>query len=209
MGTIVGADITQGVGVTPFSVEASGVDFVVSTSLKWLCGTSGAGILYVKPGLLASCQPELRGWFSQENPFSWALDKFAFATDARRFDHGTPAILASVASLPGIDWVNATGIDAIQAHNRALCRRIIAEADARGWALASPADENERGGSVMLTLPEGTDGQAIVAGLRAQKLYCDARGRTLRLSPGVVTNMEAVEALCAALGHMIATATAA
>lgn len=209
MGTIVGVDITQGVGVAPFSVTACDADFVVSSSLKWLCGTSGAGVLYVKPSLLARCQPELRGWFSQENPFSWALDKFAFAGDARRFDHGTPAILASVASLPGINWVNATGIAAVQAHNTALCRRIIAEAETRGWALASPADENERGGSVMITLPEGVDGSAVVATLRAQQLYCDARGRTLRLSPGVVTTIDAVDALCAALGHTIAAELAA
>lgn len=49
MGSIVGVDITQGVGVTPFSIAKTPVDFVVSTSLKWLCGTSGAGVLQVAP----------------------------------------------------------------------------------------------------------------------------------------------------------------
>ncbi|TIU02673.1 MAG: aminotransferase class V-fold PLP-dependent enzyme, partial [Mesorhizobium sp.] len=64
MGSIVGVDITQGVGVAPFSIAKTPVDFVVSTSLKWLCGTSGAGILQVAPDLLSACRPELRGWFS-------------------------------------------------------------------------------------------------------------------------------------------------
>lgn len=60
VGSIVGVDVTQGIGVAPFSVAATPVDFVVSTSLKWLCGSSGAGILQVAPDLLASCRPELR-----------------------------------------------------------------------------------------------------------------------------------------------------
>ncbi len=203
MGTIVGADITQGVGVAPFSVEHSNVDFVVSTSLKWLCGTSGAGILQLRPDLLSRCEPELRGWFSQENPFSWDLDRFAYAPDARRFDHGTPAILASVASLPGLEWVISTGVDAIRAQNFALTSRIIERSLENGWVLGSPLDELERGGSVMLSLPENLDAATVVSALREQKLYCDARGSTLRLSPGSVTSLDGVDALCDALKQMM------
>ena len=64
MGSIVGVDITQGIGVAPFSVRDTDADFVVSTSLKWLCGTSGAGILQVTPALLATCGPE-SAWLVQ------------------------------------------------------------------------------------------------------------------------------------------------
>ena len=203
MGSIVGVDITQGVGVVPFSVSALPVDFVVSTSLKWLCGTSGAGILYVRPDLIQQCQPELRGWFSQENPFSWDLDKFNYAGDARRFDHGTPAILASVASLPGLQWVERTGVDAITAQNRQSTERLVAIAQENGWTLASPLNPQERGGSVMITLPDHAVPSDIVAGLRKRALYADARGTTLRLSPGMVTTQDDVNALGEALQVML------
>jgi len=166
MGSIVGVDVTQGIGVVPFSVAVTPVDFVVSTSLKWLCGSSGAGIVQVAPELLASCRPELRGWFSQPNPFSWDLDAFTYAHDARRFDHGTPAILASVASLPGLEWVVETGIDAIRAQNAVLVERIINAALENGWTVRSPLDATERGGSVMLGLPQGAEPSKIVAALR-------------------------------------------
>ncbi|MEW6632498.1 MAG: aminotransferase class V-fold PLP-dependent enzyme [Pseudomonadota bacterium] len=199
MGSIVGVDVTQGIGVAPFSVAATPVDFVVSTSLKWLCGSSGAGILQVAPDLLAACRPELRGWFSQPNPFSWDLDAFAYADDARRFDHGTPAILASVASLPGLEWVERTGVAAIRAQNAALVERIIGAALENGWAVRSPLDATERGGSVMLGLPQGVEAARIVAALRGEQLYCDARGTTLRLSPGMVTTEKAIDALIAQL----------
>lgn len=203
MGSIVGVDLTQGVGIVPFSVAELPVDFVVSTSLKWLCGTSGAGILYVQPDLIQQCEPELRGWFSQENPFSWDLDTFSYAADARRFDHGTPAILASVASLPGLQWVENTGAGSIIAQNRASTERLVALAQDNGWTLASPLDPDERGGSIMITLPDHAAPTEIIAGLRERALYADARGATLRLSPGAVTKPDAIDALGEALKSML------
>ena len=83
-GSLVGVDITQGVGIVPFDVAAANADFVVASTLKWLCGVAGAGVLQVRETVLRECTPELRGWFSQEDPFAWALDSFAYAGDARR-----------------------------------------------------------------------------------------------------------------------------
>ncbi|WP_353806998.1 aminotransferase class V-fold PLP-dependent enzyme [Mesorhizobium sp.] len=203
MGSIVGVDITQGVGVTPFSIAKTPVDFVVSTSLKWLCGTSGAGVLQVAPDLLSACRPELRGWFSQPNPFSWDLDSFSYASDARRFDHGTPAILASVASLPGLEWVAKTGVDAIRSQNASMTERIIGCALDNGWVVRTPLDTDKRGGSVMLTLPQGVDPVKTVSTLRSDRLYCDARGATLRLSPGMVTTDDALGTLLERLQQLI------
>jgi len=200
IGSIVGVDITQGVGVVPFSVK-DGADFVISTSLKWLCGVAGAGIIYVAAPLLSECQPEFRGWFGQEDPFSWDLAKFRFASDARRFDHGTPGVLSSVGSLPGLRWFAGVGIDAVGAHNHSLSQRIIAQARERRWTIVSPLDAPKRGGSVMLRLP--VDAAAIVTALRSRQIYCDARGAILRLSPGIVTSDADVDSLCDALGDLI------
>ena len=203
VGSLVGVDITQGVGVVPFSVANLAPDFVVSSSLKWLCGTSGAGVLQVRPDLLAQCEPELRGWFSQPNPFSWDLDAFTYAADARRFDHGTPAILASIASLPGLQWVAEMGVDAIAAQNRAMGEQLVNWAAGRGLRLVSPSAAEQRGGSVMIGLPGTVAPAEIVNQLRGQKLYCDARGTTLRLSPGVVTSSDDIGRLCQALDQLI------
>ena len=165
--------------------------------------SGGAGILYVRPDLLANCRPELRGWFSQENPFSWDLDKFSYAGDARRFDHGTPAVLASVASLPGISWAMERGIDAIRANNLQHAHKIIARARDMGWTIVSPLDDAERGGSVMLSLPQDANPAEVVNELRSRKIYCDARGRTMRLSPGFVTSADAVDRLFDALERIV------
>lgn len=200
-GTIVVADITQGVGIRPFAV--GGIDVVVGSSLKWLCGSSGAGMLYVRPDLMAACRPELRGWFSQPNPFSWDLDAFDYAGDARRFDHGTPAVLAAIASQPGLDFVTETGVDALSRHNGRLTGLIAERVAANpGLRLASPADAGERCGSVMVQAASGEAAGAIMAALKAEGFYCDCRSRTLRFSPGAVTSLAETEALCDALDRL-------
>ena len=65
MGSLIGVDITQAAGLIPFDAMEPKVDFVVSTSLKWMCGTPGAGILYVDKALVLELEPDGRGWFSR------------------------------------------------------------------------------------------------------------------------------------------------
>jgi len=109
-GSLMALDLTQAAGLVPFTVH-EGVAFTLSASLKWACGVSGASLLHVRADLIEQCEPEFRGWFSQENPFNWNLDQFSYADGARRFDHGTPAILGSIASLPGMRFVLETGVE--------------------------------------------------------------------------------------------------
>ncbi len=201
MGSLVGVDLTQGIGIIPFSLNDHPADFVISTSLKWLCGTPGAGIIQMDAGLMDQVTPELRGWFSQDNPFSWDLDAFAYAPDARRFDHGTPSVMACLGSIPALRW--HAGQTDLLTHNRALTDQIIALADDAGLMLATPPEDARRGGSVMVQLPKSTDAQALVGTLRGQNIHVDCRGQILRLSPGVITTPAHVDRLFEALKPLI------
>ena len=108
----------------------------------------------------------MQGWFSQPDPFNWDLDKYSLATQARRFDNGTPSFLPYVASAPGLSWLLSPAAQGMRAHNQALSRKLIALADAKGYRLRSPRDASERGGSVMVELPAPIDAQALEARLR-------------------------------------------
>ncbi len=202
-GSIVGVDITQGIGVLPFDVAAPEIDFAVSTSLKWLCGTPGAGILYVRPALIGELEPEFRGWFSQPDPMSWALDRFEYAADIHRFDHGTPSPLPFAASLPGLRWHEDIGIEAIRAQNIALTERLVIEGRDHGWDIVTPRAPQWRGGSIMIRLPDSVDPVTVLAELRRRGIMSDNRGPILRFSPGPVTTEAGVDTICATLAETI------
>jgi selenocysteine lyase/cysteine desulfurase len=201
MGSLVGVDLTQAAGLLPFDVTAPEVDFAVSTSLKWMCGTPGAGALFVAPSLIDACQPALRGWFSQPNPFNWDITRFAYAEDVRRFESGTPSCMSALASLPAMDWHAGQDHAALLAHNRALTERIFAIADDLGLRSLTPREEDRRGGSVMLELPEARPAGAVVDHLRQRGVTTDQRGQTLRLSPGIVTTEAGCDLLAEALSE--------
>jgi kynureninase len=193
MGSIVGVDITQAAGLLPFSVMSPHADFVISTSLKWMCGTPGAGVLYVEENLLQECQPELRGWFSQGNPFSWALDKFQLAPDIRRFDNGTPGMMAAVASVPALEWHARQDQVTMIAHNRRLSEQLIAIADECNLSMISPRAETERGGSIMIKLPDKLASNEVLHELKRHGVVADSRGQILRFSPGPITTEDGLK----------------
>ena len=199
MGSIIGVDITQAAGLLPFSVMEPQADFVISTSLKWMCGTPGAGVLYVEENLLPECEPELRGWFSQDNPFSWALDKFKLASDIRRFDNGTPGMMAAAATVPALEWHTRQDQAAMLAHNRRLSEQLIAMADESNLSVISPRTENERGGSIMIKLPDKLVATNILSNLKLHGVVADARGQILRFSPGPMTTELGTECVRQAL----------
>ena len=160
-------------------------------------------MLYLSPRLIPHCQPQLRGWFSQDNPFNWDITRFSYAPDMRRFDNGTPGVMAALASLPAMEWHARQDRAALLAHNRALTLRLIAAADAMNLTLVTPRDADKRGGSVMLALPARVVAGEVVAALRSMGITTDARGQTLRLSPGVMTTETGTERLIEALGRLL------
>ncbi len=204
MGSLIGVDITQAAGLIPFDAQNPKVDFVLSTSLKWMCGTPGAGILYIDKPLAQTWEPEGRGWFSQNNPFSWDLDRFEFAPDIRRFDGGTPGSMAAIASLPALRWHAGQDHAELTRWNRKLSARIIARADALDLPLHSPRDAERRGGSIMLRFPDKAEAAAAVGALGVEGYSVDFRGQLMRLSPGVVTREETIDTVFDIVGETLA-----
>ena len=199
-------DFTQGAGIIPLDLGSADVDFAVTTSLKWSCGSTGAGLLYVNPNKLSDCEPELRGWFSQENPFSWDLDLFQYSHTTNRFLNGTPSFLPCCASLPGLRWLEDTGQHVALEHNRRLCSQIIDQAVRMDWNLLTPIEEEKRGGSLMFGLSPNVDIDGLISELERDYIAVDFRGRILRISPGYTTTEVAVNQLCAHLKRVFSPA---
>ncbi len=203
MGSIVALDVTQGIGIVPINLSELQVDFAAATSLKWLCGVPGTGFAYVDPDLLGRLNPRIHGWQSQPDPRCWDLDKFTLASGAGRFSNGTVSILPYVASLPGLEWAAAQGIANMAAYNRALCHRLIEIADRYGMVIASPRDDMQRGGSIMLDMRNSAAADYVKQRLQQYGFHCDARSQRLRWSPGAVTTAEALDVLDEAVGAIL------
>ena len=114
VGAMVLLDTYQSLGTVPVDVQELGVDFVCGGSVKWLCGGPGAGYLYVRPDLLASFRPRITGWAAHIDPFAFELGEQRYAEDSMRLLHGSPAVAALLAAVPGYETVLEVGVETIR-----------------------------------------------------------------------------------------------
>ena len=116
-GACVLIDGAQGVVHQPVDVQAIGCDFYAFTGHK-LYGPTGVGILYGKTDRLAEMPPWQGGGDMID---SVSFDKTVYAKPPMRFEAGTPPFVQAIGLGAAIDYVQALGMDAIGAHEHALC----------------------------------------------------------------------------------------
>ena len=134
-------DGSQAVVHRRVDVAAIGCDFYCFTGHK-LYGPTGIGVLWGKLEHLDRMPPFLGGGDMIE---SVSFKKSTWAKPPARFEAGTPAIIEAVGLHAAIDYVNAIGMPAIEAHERALVDHAMRKlSDVPGLTLLGSAQD--RGG---------------------------------------------------------------
>ena len=134
-------DGSQAVVHRRVDVQAIGCDFYCFTGHK-LYGPTGIGVLWGKLEHLDRMPPFLGGGDMIE---SVSFEKSTWAKPPARFEAGTPAIIEAVGLHAAIDYVNAIGMPAIEAHERALVDHAMRKlSDVPGLTLLGRAQD--RGG---------------------------------------------------------------
>jgi kynureninase len=186
VGAMVVADLYQSAGTVPVDVAQWDVDFATGGSVKWLCGGPGAGYLYVAPRLHDALEPRLTGWMAHEHPFAFEPGPIAYARGAARFLHGTPPVPALYAALSGYEIVEEIGVSRIREKSLRQTERIVARARSHGFAVKSPSDASQRGGMVILDVPEA---EAVARELIRRGILIDYRPQAgIRVSPHFYTS---------------------
>ncbi len=188
VGALVIADLYQSAGILPVDVRALHLDFATGGSVKWLIGGPGAGYLYVRRDLWPTLKPAATGWQAHRHPFSFEGGEIDFADDAFRFLNGTPNIPALYAARAGYEIVKEIGVPAIRAKSQRQTQHLIDLADQAGVGeelVRSVRDPNQRGGVIILDVP---DGKAVTRELARREVIVDFRpGAGIRIAPHFYT----------------------
>lgn len=192
-------DVAQSVGVIPIDLVEWGVDFVVGSCVKWLCGGPGAGWLWVNPNMLDSCRPADVGWFSHADPFEFDIHRFRYADDALRFWGGTPSVLPFAVARRSIETISEIGVGQIRRHNVELVDRLRERC---GALVVSPSLVDHRSGTAVVDVGSRTD--EVVAALGAARIRVDARSTGLRLSPHIYNTVGDIDRAADVISDVIA-----
>lgn len=209
------ADLAHGVGAKllvdgcqavprlPVDVTALDCDFYVFSGHK-LYGPTGIGALWARHALL-DAMPPWQGGGSMIDRVTF--ERTTYAPPPGRFEAGTPHIVGVIGLHAAIDYVDAIGLERIDAHERALVRmararlsainsvRLIGPEDSAG--IVSFVVDGVHPHDVATILDES--GVAIRAGHHCAQPLMDALGlpATARASFGLYSGADDVAALAA------------
>jgi kynureninase len=201
MGALVSLDAYHSVGVLPVDVHALGADFLTGGVLKWLCGGPGGCFLWVRPEVSASVAPALTGWQAHEHPFAFEAE-MRYADGAWRWLGGTPVIPALFAATAGPRLLRDAGMDAVRAKSLRQTSRLIALADARGFAVTVAREPDRRGGTVAFDVPHARE---VAQALLARDIIVDYRpGAGIRVAPHFYTSDDELESAVEAIDEILA-----
>ena len=202
VGAHVVLDVYQAVGTVPMNLTELGVDFAVGGSVKYLCGGPGAGYLYVRPDLINRLRPSVVGWAGHVAPFGFETGAIRYADGIERFQSGTPNVPALASARAGYEIVAEIGVPAIREKSLRLTRRLMDAARDRGWRLNTPDRDAERGGSVVIDVPQAD--RATDELLRRQILVDYRPGAGIRLAPHFYSSDADIDAAVSALDEITA-----
>jgi kynureninase len=189
-GAIFVLDVYQTTGVYPYDVRSLDLDIAVGGSHKWLCGGPGCGFMYVRPALRDRLAPALTGWMAHAEPFAFEAAPVRLATDATRWNTGTPTIPGYLAARAGHDAILEVGLEAVRAHNVRLTGALVEGALARGFDIPTPLEPERRSGWIGMNF---AGAERAAAELVARRVFVDHRpGCGLRVSPHFYTSDEEI-----------------
>ena len=190
VGAKVIADIYQSAGTVPVNVRELGVDFATGGSVKWLCGGPGAGYLYVRRDLWPQLRPRVTGWAAHGQPFAFSLEH-DYDSGIARFLNGTPNVPALYAAQSGYEIIHEIGVENIRAKSMRQTARLIELAEEAGFRINSPGNPAERGGTVVIDVPNGYE---VTKELSRRDYLVDFRpGAGIRVAPHFYTKDEELE----------------
>lgn len=156
-GAVMVWDLAHSAGALPVDIAASGAEFAVGCTYKYLNAGPGApAFIYVRPDLAEVVVPALSGWLGHRAPFEFA-QRYEAGRGIERMRVGTPPVLQMAALEAALDLWDDVDMQELRRASLALQEQFIAEIETRlpALRLASPRDPALRGSQVSFAFEHG------------------------------------------------------
>jgi len=121
VGAVTLIDAAQSIGHMPVDVAALGCDFLAFSGHK-MAGPTGIGVLYGRRTLL-DAMPPYQGGGGMISTVEYQLSRYKPSPE--RFEAGTPNVADAVGLAAAMDYLDAIGREAIDAHDRLLSAKAM------------------------------------------------------------------------------------
>jgi kynureninase len=192
-GCVAGFDLAHSIGNTPLDLHASGADFAVWCSYKYLNGGPGAigGCFVHERHTGPAPRGRLAGWWGHELASRFEmLPGFRAAAGAAGWQVSNPPILSAAPLLSSLSLFDEAGPARLREKSVALTGFLeqVVERVAGDVRIISPRDPGSRGCQLSLRIPSGR-GRRVFDWLAAHGAVCDWRSPdVIRIAPAPLYN---------------------
>ncbi len=193
---IISVDIIQAAGCIDTDLSKLGVDFATGQAAKWMLGPIGAGYIYVGKTVLDELHPRFIGWWGVENLMEFEYSERVPLSDARKFQVGSPAMIAYVGlleSLKTLLQISGSKRERVAMDNAEYLRQRLSEINIPFYDFGP--DHNS---AIVSCRPN--DVEKLHESLLNDGVYCSVRNERLRISPHFYNNRGEIDRLIKYLG---------
>jgi len=202
IGTALVLDLTQSLGVLPFSVRDVQPDFAVAANYKWLMGPYTTGLLYVAPKWHGG-RPLEDGWITRANARDFSsliLYTESYDEGARRFDMGERSNFALLpAAICAMKQILQWGIPQISESLGALNRGLAESVCNVGF---STPPESCRAPHYLCLRRKAGISPGLPEILAREKVFVSVRGSSIRVTPHLYNSSQDLERLISCLRNI-------
>ena len=142
-------DAIQSLGAVPMDVQEIGCDFVVADAHKWMLGPEGIAVFYIKTSALNQLSLNQFGWHMIENPGNYDTLQWKIASDAKRFECGSPNMIGIHGFSASLSLLLETGLNNVEQILSSKIDLLISLLQKKpGITILSPTDPVRRAGIV-------------------------------------------------------------
>ena len=196
VGALMVVDDYQSCGSQQIDVKEADVDVLVTGAVKYLLGSPGVSMMYVREELLDQLHPTVTGWFAQRDPDAFQIHEHQEAPDAGKFQSGTPALSPVYDALAGLELIKSVGMEKIEPWIDYLTATLMDRLHAAGFVTATPTSPAIRGAQVSI---RAKDGDKATAELAKRGITCTTRDNNVRTAWHFYNTPEDISAVLQAL----------
>ncbi len=186
-------DAIQSLGAHPFDAQAVEADFVMADGHKWMLGPEGLALFYCRAELRDRLKLHQYGWHMVEAQGAYDQKTWEVAKSARRFECGSPNMVAIHALNAAMALILKLGLETIEELLLQRSKQMMTIIDGHPRLSLLTPTETGRYGGIVTFHAEGVEQQVLYQQLMADGVICAQRGGGIRFSPHFYTPLSQLD----------------
>ncbi|MBV1914819.1 MAG: aminotransferase class V-fold PLP-dependent enzyme [Pseudomonadales bacterium] len=186
-------DAIQSIGATVTDVQACKADFMMADGHKWMLGPEGLALFYCSSKVRDQLQLHQYGWHMVEDSGNYDTKEWDVASSARRFECGSPNMLAIHGLSASLSLLLDIGMASIEQQlNQRIDFLLDTLTAVPGIEILSSREPERQTGIVTFKYSK-KEQKALHQSLMASGVICAKRGGGIRFSPHFYTPLPVLE----------------